>query len=260
MDLKQHQFDRCGNCERIPRSQVKLAEWNPRNPMTPDQRRRLTAVVKKHGLIQPLIVSRSTMTLLSGHQRISVLDKHAEAEDYLLPVVFVDADEAREREICVAMNNADAQSTWDMAKLGNMFKSTTLDIEATGFDPGKLKTLIPDIAVQIPEVAAQLQTNKQHWQDEKKKSQARQDAAYDRLAEQSKAFTPQTTEIAKPADKHEANIYETDDFFYIPFVFPDAFTAARVKSMMGMDEVSRDQDGRILLQIVQEWHELKHGK
>jgi ParB-like chromosome segregation protein Spo0J len=256
--VTKHPLDKCGdNCERVPRSQVKLAEWNPRNPMTPDQRRRLTSVLKKHGLIQPMVVSRLSMTLLSGHQRTSVLDKLSEEDDYLLPVVFVDADEGKEKEICIAMNNADAQSTWDISKLGDMFKGFKLDIEATGFDPGKLKSLIPTVAINIPDVAASLAESKQQWQANAQRSRDKQDAAYNRIAERSETFTPQTGEVAKPETRQEQAILDEDDFFYLVFVYDSLMTAGRVKELMGLPVESRDHDGRVLLQILNEWAEMK---
>lgn len=253
----QHPLDKCGQCERIPRSQIKLADYNPRT-LSADQKRRLRKVLEKHGLCQPLTWNKRTGILVGGHQRITVLDSISPEKEWAVPVTVLDVDEAQERELNIALNNSDAAGDFDIGKLGALFKSDVkIDIESTGFDLVKLKTIVPDIAVSIPEVAATLAINKQHWQDEKKKSQERQDAAYDRVSTRAAEFTPNTAAVEKPVDRHEENIYETDDLFYIPFVFPDYAVATRVKLLMGLPPESRDQDGRLLLQILQEWQEMK---
>lgn len=254
-----HPLDRCGNCERVSRAEIKLCDYNPRT-ITPERKRRLKALLEEHGLCKPLIWNKRSGNLIEGHQRISVLDTLVDSKEWAVPVIIHDVDDVKEREMNIAFNGADAQGEYELSKLGKMFTDYKLDISATGFDAGKLKTLIPNVAVSIPEVATQIAVNKQHWQESHKKTQARQDAAVDRMAERAKDFTPQTTEVAKPADRAEANIYETDDLFYIPFVFPDLMAATRIKTMMGLPEESRDQDGRILMQIVQEWIELKARK
>lgn len=256
MELANHPLDRCGTCERIPRSQIHTADYNPRS-LTPDQRRRLKNVLQKHGLCQPLVWNKRTGVLCGGHQRLSILDTLTEDKEWGVPVTIVDLDDKQERELNIALNNSEAGGAYDLAKLGTMFREFKLDVESTGFDPGKLKTIIPDVVVQIPAISAQLEVSKARWQDNAKRTQQRQDQAYDRIAEKSQAFTPQTTEVEKPADRHEQLIYDQDDFFYIPFMFDNLMTAARVKELMGLPVESRDQDGRILLQIVNEWRELK---
>jgi ParB-like chromosome segregation protein Spo0J len=214
-------------------------------------------VLQKHGLCQPLVWNKRTGVLCGGHQRLAILDTLVEEKEWGVPVTVVDLDDKQERELNIALNNSDATGSFDFLKLGQMFKDFKIDVDSTGFDVGKLKSIIPDVAVQIPSISAQLEVNKKQWQEEKKANTARQDAAIDRIADRAKDFTPQTTEIAKAEDRYETAIQETDDIFYIPFIFPDMMVAARVKEMMGLPPESRDQDGRVLMQIIQEWAELK---
>jgi len=256
MELPRHQWDKCGECARVPRSSIQLADYNPRI-LTPDRRKRLKRGLEKHGLCTPLVWNKLTSRLVGGHQRISVMDVEAPAKDWLVPVTIQELSEERERELNILLNNDETGGQYDLTKLSKLFTDFKLDIEATGFDAAKLKSLIPNVAVQIPSISEQLAANKKQWQDEKKANVARQDAAIDRMAERAKDFTPQTAEVAKPEDRYEAGIYETDDLFYIPFVLPDLMTAARLKEMMGLPPESRDQDGRVLMQIIQEWKELK---
>lgn len=258
-ELDQHPLDNIV-FERVPRSGIMNAPYNPRLPLTDDQRRRLTKILSKFGLAEPLIWNKRSGNLVSGHQRLTILDKLAEGrKDYLIAASVVDLDEVGERELNIAMNNGEAQAKWDITKLGEMYKDQTfkLDIEVTGFDAGKLKTLIPDIALSIPEISTQLHANKSYWQEEKKKNSANAAKAIDHLAEKATEFTPQTEAVEKPQSRHEEKLYESDDDFYITFSYPDALVAARVKEMMNLDVIRRDHDGRVLMQMVGELQEMK---
>jgi len=256
MESPRHPLDRCGTCERVPRSQVNLCDYNPRT-ITPERKRRLKALLEKHGLCKPLVWNKRSGNLIEGHQRISVLDTLTDEKDWAVPVIVHDVDDAKEREMNIAFNGADAQGEYDTNKLGDVFKNFKLDIAATGFDAGKLKSLIPTVAINIPDVAASLAESKQQWQANAQRSRDKTDAAYTRIAERSEAFTPQTGEVAKPETRQEQAILDEDDFFYLVFVYDSLMTAGRVKELMGLPVESRDQDGRVLLQILQEWAEMK---
>ena len=251
-----HPLDKCGTCERIPRSQITVASYNPRS-LSPDQKRRLKLVLEKHGLCSPLVWNKRSGVLCGGHQRLGILDSLSPEKEWAVPVTVVDLDEKQERELNIALNNQESSGNFDITKLGDMFKGFDLDIAATGFDAGKLKTLIPSIAVSIPAIASQLAENKAHWQAERNASRTRQDAAYDRIATQAEQFTPETQTVLKPTCKHEAGIYETDDLFYVCLVFSDLFVAAKFKELMGLPADVRDHDGRIAYQVAQEWQDLK---
>lgn len=256
MELARHPLDKCGTCERIPRSSIARASYNPRSLST-DQRRRLKVVLEKHGLCQPLVWNKRTSVLCGGHQRLGILDSLSPEKEWAVPVTIVDLDEKQERELNVALNNQESAGSFDVGMLGKMFEGFNLDIEAMGFDPGKLKTLLPTVAINIPDVAASLAESKQQWQANAQRSRDKQDAAYTRIAERSETFTPQTTEVARPGTRQEQAILDEDDFFYLVFVYDSLMTAGRVKELMGLPVESRDLDGRVLLQILQEWAEMK---
>jgi hypothetical protein len=186
-----------------------------------------------------------------------VLDSTAEEKEYLVPVIIRELSDEEEMGLNIALNNSESQATYDLTKLSSMFQDFKLDIEATGFDPGKLKSLIPTVAINIPDVAASLAESKQQWQANAQRSRDKQDAAYNRIAERSETFTPQTSDVAKPETRQEQAILDEDDFFYLVFVYDSLMTAGRVKELMGLPVESRDLDGRVLLQILNEWAEMK---
>lgn len=259
MELAKHPLDKVGTCERIPRSQIVAASYNPRSLST-DQKRRLKLVLEKHGLCSPLVWNKRSKVLCGGHQRLGILDSLSPEKEWAVPVTIIDLDEKQERELNVALNNQESAGSFDVGLLGKMFEGFNLDIEAMGFDPGKLKSLIPQVAINIPDIANKLSENKQQWQANAQRSRDKQDAAYTRIAERSESFTPQTGEVEKPGDKHEQQILDEDDFFYLVFVYDTLMTAGRVKELMGLPVDVRDHDGRVLLQILQEWKELRGKK
>jgi hypothetical protein len=58
----------------IHRSQINLAKYNPRF-IDEKNRKQLEAGLKKHGLVETLVWNERTGNLVSGHQRIQIMDK-----------------------------------------------------------------------------------------------------------------------------------------------------------------------------------------
>lgn len=81
----------------INRSKLKEAAYNPRH-IDEEAKRRLRNVIKANGLVRPIVVNERTMHIVSGHQRIAILDSLERRKDYELDVAFVDMDEKVERE------------------------------------------------------------------------------------------------------------------------------------------------------------------
>lgn len=122
----------------LHRSELKAAEYNPRN-LSDEARRKLRAVVTKHGMVAPIVWNARTSRIVGGHQRISIMDDLYQTDDYKLKVARIDVDEVQERELNIALNNAHAQGDMDMGKLEAMFRDTPeIDIAGTGFDGADL--------------------------------------------------------------------------------------------------------------------------
>ena len=83
--------------KRIHREQLKEAEYNPRF-IDGEAKKRLSKNIKNVGLLETLVWNERTGNLISGHQRLSILDKIEKGTDYYLDVAVVDLDEVSEKE------------------------------------------------------------------------------------------------------------------------------------------------------------------
>lgn len=115
-----------GETTTLLRSQIRIADYNPR-VISEEGRKSLKRIIKKYGLIGGIVVNKQTgNTLVSGHQRLSVMDELQKYDpatkdnDYSLKVELIDVDEKTEKELNIAMNNPNAQGTWDMDKLAQI--------------------------------------------------------------------------------------------------------------------------------------------
>lgn len=131
---------------KIMRSQIKLADYNPRT-IDEEARKRLKKGMKKFGLVQPLVWNKRTGVLVSGHQRLSVMDEMQKypKKDYELEVSAVDLDRKEEMELNVQLNNTSMMGDFDVLKLNDM-KELGADIENMGFSESDLDLLFGDAA------------------------------------------------------------------------------------------------------------------
>ena len=58
----------------VPRNELKLAPYNPRK-IDPYARKLLKDKLEKVGCVEALVWNRKTGNLISGHQRLSILDE-----------------------------------------------------------------------------------------------------------------------------------------------------------------------------------------
>jgi hypothetical protein len=121
----------------VKRSQIKIAGYNPRR-ISPEARRKLEANLKSRGLMGGFIWNSVTGNLVSGHQRLAVLDKQNKYKaddpktDYDVWVTKVELNEKEEKEQNVFLNNQSAMGFFDDEKLKDLMKNINFS-EATGF-------------------------------------------------------------------------------------------------------------------------------
>lgn len=96
----------------IPRSDIENAPYNPRK-ISDKAKAKLKSYIKTHGLKTPLNWNKRTGNLVSGHQRLSVLDMLHNGKEYNLTVAVLDEDLKDEVRDNVFMNNQDAQGVYD---------------------------------------------------------------------------------------------------------------------------------------------------
>lgn len=142
----------------INRAQIKNAPYNPRK-ISDAAKKKLKRNIKTRGLMGGIVVNKRTMNLVSGHQRISVLDELEQSEDYMLRVELVDLSEQEEKEQNIFMNNTQVQGSFDEHLLSLMIPD--IDYKMAGLDEYDLNMLgVADI-VEEPEADDVLQEVKQ---------------------------------------------------------------------------------------------------
>lgn len=136
-------------CVVIKRSEIHTADYNPRR-ITESALKKLKKWFKTQGKGQlaPITVNKNTMTVVSGHQRLTVLDqlnKYPD-KDYELTVAMTELDEKTEIEANVFMNNKSAMGDFDYDMLGqlhDMFPEISFT-EDFGFDESEVSLMFDD--------------------------------------------------------------------------------------------------------------------
>lgn len=114
------------------RSDITEAPYNPR-VIGDEEKKRLKQAIRKHGLVEPLVYNKRTGHLVSGHQRLSILDSLEQSQDYELLVSVIDVDERTEAELNVQLNNPSMQGSWDFDLLADMSDEFGISMEDFGF-------------------------------------------------------------------------------------------------------------------------------
>lgn len=137
----------------IQRSQINFANYNPRK-ITPEARKKLKANLKRVGILGGIVWNEETGNLVSGHQRVSVIDEvnkynsDTNENDYLIRVEVVLMDEKTEKEQNVFMNNRNVQGDFDTDMLKGLLDG--IDYNLAGLDDFDLSMMgIGDIDLNI---------------------------------------------------------------------------------------------------------------
>lgn len=183
--------------ETVSRSTLRGAPYNPRT-IDDIAKKKLRANLKKVGLIQPIIVNKTTGNVVSGHQRLACLDQIEGRGDYDLDVAVVELSEQEERRQNVFLNNASAMGDWDRDLLATILREDD-DIAAFGFEAADIEVILPDEADSI--------------------------LADDETAEALDAVRDQATTRddlkAQRKDRAEKAARDNDDGFYVTVYFAD---------------------------------------
>jgi hypothetical protein len=121
----------------IKRSEIRTAGYNPRR-ITPEARRKLETNLETHGLMGGIVWNSATGNLVSGHQRIMIMDKRNKYKadnpktDYDVWVTKVELSGKEEKEQNIFFNNQSAMGFFDDEKLKDLMKNIDFS-EASGF-------------------------------------------------------------------------------------------------------------------------------
>lgn len=126
----------------IDREQIKNAPYNPRK-IKAEAKKKLKENIEKVGLLAPIVWNKVTGNIVSGHQRISVLDSLSKTKDYKVTVAKVSLDEQTEKEQNIFMNNPSAQGEFDFSLLQELY-TDGIDFNLAGFDNAEIFRIFDD--------------------------------------------------------------------------------------------------------------------
>ena len=135
----------------ILRSEINLATYNPRK-ISEEVKRRLKANIKKQGIMGGLIYNIPTQTLVSGHQRISILDDlnkynpDTKQNDYTVKVEAISVDLKTEKELNIWFNNTSVQGEFDIDALRELIPE--IDYKLAGLTDEDLNIIGVDLELK----------------------------------------------------------------------------------------------------------------
>jgi hypothetical protein len=126
----------------LPLADLKPAPYSPRRALKPKSvaYRKLKASLAEFGLVEPLVWNELTGHVIGGCARLAVLAELGYTE---VPVSVVRLSEAREKALCVVLDNPKAQGRYDPTKLAAVLTELEAlpEFALTGFDRRVLSAL-----------------------------------------------------------------------------------------------------------------------
>lgn len=135
--------------EVVKIDELNKAKYNPRVELKKDDRayKQIKASMDEFGYVSPIIVNKSNMTIISGHQRVNILLDLGYKE---IECVFVNVDERTEKKMNLALNNNSGYN--DSDKLRDIFEDLGLTEEemlATGFNAEEIESYSQDFIDEL---------------------------------------------------------------------------------------------------------------
>ena len=130
---------------------INRAAYNPRVDLKPEDEeyQAIERSLKRHGLVQPIVWNRRTNTVVSGHQRLTVLEAQGETE---VTVSVVDLDDIKEKELNIALNKITGE--WDDDKLSVILNELGEEATDTGFTLPEIDVLRDELKSYFDDVTA----------------------------------------------------------------------------------------------------------
>ncbi|RHJ76901.1 DNA methylase [Parabacteroides sp. AM08-6] len=135
----------------ILRSQIKFSDYNPR-VIDEDGKKQLKRSLKNFGVAGGIVINGANgNTVVSGHQKIKILDEWAgyPANDYRLKVEVADYTQKKEKEANIAFNNPNIGGKWDFDALARIVPD--IDWKDAGLTDADLNMIGVDYLLQTEE-------------------------------------------------------------------------------------------------------------
>ncbi len=134
----------------IQRSQINFASYNPRR-LSDTAKKKLKANLKRIGLAGGIVWNETTGNLVSGHQRLSIIDEiekynpDTHENDYPIRVEVLQLSDKEEKEQNIFFNSTTAQGEFDNDLLVALIPE--IDYDLAGLDEADINVLIADVPV-----------------------------------------------------------------------------------------------------------------
>ncbi len=120
------------------------ASYNPRKKLKPGDKEyeKIKNSITEFGYVEPIIVNKD-MTIIGGHQRVTVLKDLGYDE---VECVVVDLDKTKEKALNVALNKITGE--WNKELLADLIKDLEMsdfDVGFTGFEPPEIEQLFNSV-------------------------------------------------------------------------------------------------------------------
>lgn len=126
--------------------EMERATYNPRVDLMPgdEEFQYLEESMRRFGQVLPIVWNQRTNRVVSGHQRLSVLEYWGEEK---AEVSVVDLDEIKEKQLNLALNKI--TGSWDNEKLKSVLEELGDDALGIGFSKAEIDALENDLAAAL---------------------------------------------------------------------------------------------------------------
>ena len=126
--------------------EMERATYNPRIDLMPEDEefQYLEESMRRFGQVLPVVWNQRTNRVVSGHQRLSVLEYWGEEK---AEVSVVDLDETKEKQLNLALNKI--TGSWDNEKLKSVLEELGDDALGIGFSEAEIDALENDLAAAL---------------------------------------------------------------------------------------------------------------
>ena len=120
------------------------ASYNPRKKLKPGDKeyQKIKNSITEFGYVEPVIVN-SDMTIIGGHQRVSVLSDLGYEE---IDCIVIDIDKQKEKALNIALNKITGE--WNKELLADLIadlQDSDFDVSFTGFEPPEIEQLFNSV-------------------------------------------------------------------------------------------------------------------
>lgn len=120
------------------------ASYNPRKALKPGDKEyeKIKRSIQEFGYCEPIIVN-SDMTIIGGHQRVTVLRDLGYSE---IDCIVIEIDKTKERALNIALNKITGE--WNKELLADLIaelQDSDFDVTFTGFDPPEIEQLMNSV-------------------------------------------------------------------------------------------------------------------